>query len=386
MNYLKIKLISNQKIKLMKKQLLVLVILAININLFAQESLLVANRTIEASKKSAVILNYAFNKGDRVTMTFSTKKDKPLDAIVVSQSSKNLYIKQNVNPSEKIEFTVPVKGIVGFRFEGSSNNQDVDLNITRLPVEFDGKYFNTALTQYKKYDTIYAEYEIDSVVGYEEIKMPKKFEIIESADYESVKISENKYKIKGGGDRMLLVTKPKSIEKTPKKEMKFLGYQFIITSAAGADKMWKYIGVGVDVACLGMQLLLPAGGTVASLGVETAFEMIGPQEGGEPVYYAIMGSEGEYKKFAANNSYRSFESGLATGYNGSWTPQDTLVIGLKNLNIAVEIEVSVAAYAVYQATTWTEIAQDIVTIKPKTIKVKKNRQIISNKKHWDVQL
>lgn len=370
----------------MKKCFAIIVMLVVTFNVFSQEPLLVANRVIKASKKTAVILNYAFNEGDRVSLTFSTNKDKSLDAIVVTQSSKNLYIKKNVSPSEKIDFTIPAKGIVEFRFEGSSNNQDVDLLIKRLPASFDGKYFNTALSQYKNYDTTYFNYEIDSVVGYEELRTPKKFNIIESAEYESTKISENKYNIKGGGSRMLMVTKPKPIEKTAKKDMKFLGYQFIITSAAGADKMWKYISIGVDVACLGLELFLPAGGTVASLGVETAFEMIGPQEGGEPVYYAIMGSENEYKKFAESKSYRSYESGLATGYSGSWVPMDTLVIGLKNLNIAAEIDVSVATYAIYQATVWNDISQDIVTIKPKTVKVGKTRQVITNKKHWDTQL
>ncbi len=261
--------------------------------------------------------------------------------------------------------------------------KDINVKIERIPSSEENKLFNPSIYQYKSYDTSYVTYAIDSVVGYDEIKTPKEFRVIASAEYESVELKKEKLTLSGGAKKGYIFTKPKTQINTDDKEMKLMGYQVMITSEAGADEMWGNIGIGVDVACLAMSLFLPAGGVAAGLAVNQAFEMIGPQEGGEPVYYIITNSQKDIDYFTDDNNDTkplAYERGLATGYSGSWFAMDTIAVGLKNLNIAVEVEVVIVVSAVYQATIWETITQDIVTVKPKIVRVDRKRQVIENKK------
>lgn len=351
----------------------------------AQDKILLAERDIKPSKDAPVHLTYGIHKNDKVILTLSTKKDKPIDKIQIELNGKTLFSENNVSPTRTIEFTANETNFMHLYFYGKKN---ISIKIERVVSNDENKFFNTALYQYKNYDTSYVQYEIDSVVGYDEIHTPKEFRVIASADYESVELKKEKITLKGGAKKGYILTKPEKLIKTDNKEMKLMGYQVMITSAAGAESMWNNIGIGVDVACLAMSLFLPAAGTAAGLAVNQAFEMIGPQDGGEPVYYIITNSQKDIDKFTDNDLKTkplAYERGLVTGYNGSWFAMDTLAIGLENLNIAVEIEVSLVVSAVYQATVWETISQDIVTVKPKTVKVKRTRQVIENKKRWNLE-
>lgn len=367
----------------MKKNFLFLFLILISIEVMSQTPLLITDRDISPKKDAPVNLYYGACKGDKITMYLSTKKDKPIDKITISQNEKEIFAQVNVNPTQKIEFTSPETNFIEFTF---IDRNEISVKIERYPANEESKNFNTFIAQTKKYDTTYYKYKVDSVIGYDEIRTPRNFKVISSADYESVEIKKEKYNIKGGGTRGILITKPQALIQTDMKEQKLVGYQIMIMSEAGADKMWKYIGLGVDVGCLCMQLFLPAGGTVAALGVQTAFEMIGPQEGGEPVRFAIMQNQKNLDLFLKKDqNVRAYEFGLATNYSATWNPMDTVAIGMENLNTAVEINVTVAVFAIYQTTIWENVSQDIVTIKPKTVAVEKKRKTINNIKTWNFQ-
>ncbi|MBN2663651.1 MAG: hypothetical protein JXR68_08365 [Bacteroidales bacterium] len=372
----------------MKLIYLITLLLLFSLIGFSQNPILLADRDVKPTKNEPEKFIFACQQADKVVITFLSNRDKPIGKIEVSERGEVLFSQEDVQTSAPLEITVPYTDFVHFNFYGTSLGQNIQIKIERIPATNDGVFFNTAVQLFKKYDTSYVEYEIDSVVGYDEIRTPKTFRVIASSDYESVMLHEQKYNIKGSQKNGILLKKPQATIVTDDKELKLVGYQVIITSAAGASEMWDAIAMGVDVGCLCMQLLLPAGGTAASLGVEQAFEMIGPQEGGEPVYYAIMNDKHELDVFLDNNPDTQplvYETGLATGYNATWFPMDTLAIGLQNLNIAVEVDVSVAVYAVYQSTVWQNISQDIITVKPKTVKVKRVRQVIANNKYWNFQ-
>jgi len=369
----------------MKKLYFLLILILLGFQAISQTALLVADRDISPKKDLPVTLVYGVCKGDKITLYLSTNKDKPIDKILITQNTKELFAQTNVLPTEIIEFIVPETNFLKFTF---IDKNDISIKIERIPANEESKNFNTYIQEYKKYDTTYLKYKIDSVVGYEEIRTPKSFKVITSAEYESVQLKAEKYKIKGGGKKGFLITKPQTTIKTDQKEMKLIGYQILITSEAGADKMWGYISLGVDIGCMCMELLLPAGGTVASMGVQTAFEMFGPQEGGEPIYYGILGNKKNLDIFLDNDintNSKGYEFGLATNYSGTWNPMDTIAIGLENLNIAVEVNVSVVVYAIYQSTIWENVNQDIITIKPKIVAVEKKRKTITNTKTWNFQ-
>jgi len=374
----------------MKVVLLSIILFFSGMFLYAQDTVLLAYRDVNPTKKDAVHLIYGVKKGDKIVISLETTKDKTIDKIQIEEAGSSLYTQSDIDPTKKIEFTAPQTNFMHLYIW---NRQNIGMKIQRVPATDNDVFFNPSIYQYKSYDTSYVTFEIDSVIGYDEIHTPKKFKVITSAEYESVKLEEKKVNLKGGSKKGFLFTKPQELIKDDYKEMKFLGYQVIITSEAGADKMWGYIGVGVDIGAMCLNLAVsavasPVGGAAAELAVQTAFEMIGPQDGGEPVYYMISNSKNELDKFTDNSNDTKpsgYEFGLATGYNGTWFPMDTLAIGLKNLNISVEIDVSVAIYAIYQSTIWEDITQDIVTVKPKTVKVQRQRQVIENKKRWNFE-
>ncbi|MBN2891715.1 MAG: hypothetical protein JXL97_07600 [Bacteroidales bacterium] len=374
----------------MKVKILILFLLIFGIKTFAQERILLADRDISPKKDAPVHLTYGVHQGDKIVLTLVTNKDKPIDKIQIEENGKVLFSQNDVSPTQTVELTAPETNFLHLYFY---DRQDVSVKIERVPANDEAKFFNPTIYQYKHYDTSYLNYEIDSVVGYDEIRTPKTFKVITSADYESVEMKTQKINLKGGKKKGILLTKPKELIQTDYKEMKLMGYQIIITSEAGADKMWGYIGVGVDIGAMCLSLAVsavasPVGGAAAELAVQTAFEMIGPQEGGEPIYYMIANNDKDLAKFTDDNPDTrpsAYEFGLATGYNNTWFVMDTLAIGLQNLNIAVEVDVSVAVYAIYQSTIWEDIVEDIVTIKPKTVKVQRTRQVIQNNKRWNFE-
>lgn len=373
----------------MKKYFLVFLLVIFALQIFAQDTILVTNRIISTGKEGRRV-TYGFHQGDKMIISVEVEKGKTLDGIKISTDSETLFSSGEISSFSNKELLVNQTSFVYSDFWGPNlGNRDFELTIKRIPASEEAKFHNTALQKYKTYDTTYINYEIDSVVGYDEIRTPKEFTVINDSQYESVQLSAEKYTIYGGKTKSVMVVKPEERKTTDMKDMEFLGYQILITSAAGAEAMWNNIGIGVDVACLAMNFLLPPGaGVAAGLAVKTAFEMVGPQEGGEPVYYVIMNDEKELAKFTdtdVNTNPAVFESGLATGYTGTWFPMDTLIVGMKNLNMAVEVDVSCAIYAIYQSTTYEKVSQDIVTIKPKTVKVPKTRQVITNSKVWDNQ-
>lgn len=347
-----------------------------------QEPILVADRHCKAYKKETLRLIYSFKKGDKIIISIKTKKDKKLRSFKVTQNKKVLVNKTNATSIDKMEIIVTESNWVNFNFNGPGTGREFDLKIWRIPSDESGKYFNTALQQYRKYDTTYVNYQIDSVLGYmPPIHQPQSFEVIKDVDYESVKMYEKKMNIKGVSKKSIFLTKPTDTIKRPKKEMVLLGYQILITSAAGAESMWKAISVGVDI---GSMFLGPAAGIAAG----TAFDMIAPQDGGEPVKFMIMDNKRDLAKFMDsdyNTTPLQYETGLVTGMSATWWPMDTLAIGLENLNIYAEINVSITVFAIYQSTEWHTIKTDMVTIKPKTVKLTKTRQVIENKKWWENQ-
>lgn len=372
----------------MKKLSTIFILLFLSFMAFSQDTILLADRDVKPTKNEPEKFIFGCQQGDKIIITFSTNRDKPITKIDIKQTGQILFSEEAVATNRTLEIITPNTDFVHFYFYGKSMGQKMSIKIERIPAVDSGRFFNSALQIYKRYDTTYVEYEIDSVIGYDEIRTPKTFRTIASSDYESVVMHEENLTLSGGDKKGVLIKKPQTTIVTDDKEMKLVGYQVLISSAAGAAGMWDAIATGVDIGCLCMELFLPAGGTAASLGVDQAFQMIGPQEGGEPVYYAIMNDKKELDVFLDDNPDTQplvYETGLVTGYNATWFPMDTLAIGLYNLNIAVEVDVTVAIYAIYQTTIWQNISQDIITIKPKTVKVKRVRQVIANKKYWNFQ-
>lgn len=367
-----------------KKIIFILMVTFLSLAVYSQvtdEYSVITIRDLSMGRNETVHLKYGLMQGDILRLYLETDKNAEIGGIRISQNDKNLFNQQNINPENPIEITIPETGIVDFYFEGRRRGPDIKLRMMRLNQSPNAMFFNTAIQEYKHYDTSFVQYEIDSVIGYQEIREPIEFRIIANVDYESVEMITKKINLKGGRKNHVMLTKPPQTKSTEDKDMVLVGYQVLVTSEAGAQKMWDAIGVGVDIGVLALNLFPPAGGVAAGIGVDMMFSMIAPQEGGEPVYYLIMNSREELNKFLhKDESPMVFESGLATGYSGNWAPMDTLIVGLQNLNTLAEVDVSVAMFAIYQTTYWHTITQDKVIIRPEIVKVPRYQQIIRNTK------
>ncbi len=367
----------------MKQKLIILILTIFTFQAYAQDTILVTDRKISAKKESYGIA-YSFQKGDKVLVSIKVEKDKDVKEIVIKQKGQVLFSGKDVKSFENKELIAIETNFMNFYFTGPSmGSRDIEITIKRIPASADGIYFNTAIQQIKKYTTSTFEYEIDSVIGYQQPKYrPQAFRVISNVDYESQKIIEEKMNIKGVTKKYVTVNKPKDTIKTDNKEMVLLGYQIIITSSAGAAAMWKAIGIGVDVASL---FLTPAAGIAAG----TVFSMIGPQDGGEPVLFYIMDNDRDLSLFLDedfNTHPMVFDAGLVTGSSTTWTTsKDKFFLGMENLNLYAEVDVSVAISAIYQATTWANVSQDQIIVWPETVKNKKQIQMIKNEKYYSFQ-
>ncbi len=369
----------------MKKQLILILLIFFALQTFSQEKILVADRKVSA-KKDGIRLLYAFQKGDKVIISMTVEKGKDVKGVEFNVNGNILFSASDVGSFENKEFTMPETNFFNLDFWGPNiGSRDFELKIERIPASTDGKYFNTAIQQYKKYDTSYVAHEIDSVTGLKAPEyIPQTFRVISSIDYESTSLVQEKLNIKGVSKKYITVTRPQDTIITENKEMRLLGYQIIITSAAGATEMWKAIGVGVDIASM---FFSPAAGIAAG----TAFSMIAPQEGGEPVEYNIIKDEFDLNAFKDDDyktTYSTYESGLVTGLSRTWniwSDWNKFYIGLENLNIYAEIDVSVSVNAVYQATIYETITQNMIIVKPETVKLQREREVIENKKYYNYQ-
>lgn len=352
-----------------------------------QKAITIADRDFTATKKTPVHLTYGFQQGDKLLIHLSTNKKREIDLFTIVVNNKTLFEKKDFSPTDiPIEFIVPETNFVHFYFNGPLLGRDISIKIERIPSNEEAKYFNTALQEYKQYVSKTQEYLEDSVVGYSEPQyVPNKFTVVNKVVYESKQLDVQTHTIRAGKTKGLVFLKPDEISNDPNKKLKFIGYQVIITSATTGEKVWKYISAGVDVGTLALSLALPVVGTVGGLAVNTAFEMIGPQKNGEPVYYAILPNQTELNNFTGNKSCLSYETGLATGYSAQWPPYDTLAIGVKNLNVTTDVKSTIAVYAIYQASISQDINQNTVVIRPKMAQLKKQRVVIENVKKWNFQ-
>jgi len=368
----------------MKKHLIIILLIFFALQTFSQEKILVADRKVSVNKEGTRLV-YAFQKGDKIIISMTVEKDKSINDLKFEVNGNILMSASDVSSFENKEFIMPETNFFNFYFGGPNiGSRDFDLKIERVPASAEGKYFNTAIQQYKNYDTSYVAYEIDSVIGLKSPEyIPQPFRVISSIDYESVKLAEKKMNIMYNKEYVTIIRTQDTII-SENKEMRLLGYQIIITSEAGATEMWKAIGIGVDIASM---FFSPAAGIAAG----TAFSMIGPQEGGEPAMYYIFKDEIDLYSFKdddINTTFTTFENGLVTGMSLTWGAYrgwDKFYVGLENLNMYAEIDASISVSAIYQSTLFETITQDLIIVRPEIVKLQKQREVIENNKVYNYQ-
>lgn len=371
----------------MKKTLLINFLILISVCVFAQKSdkIFVAEHDKYITNNDPMILRFGFKAGDKVIINIETNKNRTINRLSFIGSSiieslrfgsevkKSDFSLNNFKPEHPIELTIKETGFIEFRMVGPALGRQVNIKIERIPANSDGKFFLTSFEFEKGVDSKMIEYEVDSVIGYKENIEKVSFKINKDVTYEAVPLIEKKMVIKGLKKDQLRFSKPEPTISTPEKEQKLIGFQMIISSATANTKVWSYIkaGVGVTTAFINPAL---------AIATTTYTDAIGPQEGGEPVFFAIFPDEESLNTFIGGHdrSLQVIQQGLVTSYNQSLQLRDNYYIGFHNYNIGVDLEVVVAVYAMYETIYFEEILVDKKTIIPETVKVRRTHNALNS--------
>jgi len=368
------------------KNLTFLILLVFAQITFAQntDKFLLTSRTGIAFDDPAVNYYYALNEGDKIFVTLKTKNDKEMPKVQIFNNAQYLLNVTEVAPFENKEFVIPSTASYCFSFVGPRvGGRNFELLVERQPANEAAKFFNTAMQIYKQYDTLTIQYNIDSVVGYTEPEyITQEMRVVDYTDFESVELYKKKFTLPQLGKAYAAVYKPQDTIIQGDKEMYLQSMQMYVTTALGSKGLWDAIEIGVDIGSI---FLSP----VAGLAAGAAFNMIGPQPGGEPVVYAIMDAVSEAEKFYTSDLTKtpiaSYEQGAATGIGYNAQPLDTLAIGVMNMSAIKEVEVTITVHAVYLVKKFKTIQTNKIVVRPVVQAVLRERQEIVNKKYWGFQ-
>jgi len=374
----------------MKKALIFNLLLLFSVCIFAQSSdkLFVTEQDKYITNNDPMTLRFGFKAGDKVIINIQTNKNRTINRLSFFGSSKIESLRfgnelkksdfslNNFKPEHPIEITIKETGFLELRMTGPALGRHVNIKIHRIPANTEGKFFLTSFEFEKGVNSQINEYEIDSVIGYKEVIEKVNFRITKDVTYEANPLIERKMVIKGLKKDQLRFSKPQEKISTPEKEQRLVGFQMIISSATANTKVWSYIkaGVGVTTAFINPAL---------AIATTTYTDAIGPQEGGEPVFFAIFPDEESLNTYMGghNHNLQVIQQGLVTSYNRSLPLRDNYYIGFDNYNMGVDLEVVVAVYAMYETIYFEEILVDKKTIIPETIKVKKTHTSLNSYKN-----
>lgn len=371
----------------MRKLLIINFLVFFTINLIAQNSdkIFVAEHDKYITNNDPLTLRFGFKEGDRVIINIETNKNRTINRLSFFGSSiieslkfgnehkRSDFSLTNFKPEHPIELLIKETGFIEFRMTGPALGRHVNMKIHRIPANADSKYFLTSFEFEKGVNSEFVEYEIDSVIGYKENIEKISFKINKDVTYEAVPLVEKKMVIKGLKKDQLRFSKPQEKISTPEKEQRLVGFQMIISSATANSKVWSYIkaGVGVTTAFINPAL---------AIATTTYTDAIGPQEGGEPVFFAIFPDEASLNTYMGGHdkSLQVIQQGLVTSYNRTLPLRDNYYIGFDNYNMGVDLEVVVAVYAMYETIHYEDILVDKKTIIPETVKVRKTHNSLNS--------
>lgn len=228
--------------------------------------------------------SYAFDKGDKVIVKFSTEKEKNLKHVKITDYSgvKSLLSKTNV-ANGNYEVNIDKEGVYTIDFTAKGMGARV-VNIDIVRQSGSRKLYNTAWMKYNSYTPKEVTYTVDSMIGYKEPVVTKKdIKIFNKYYYKNVEFSNIDKQLLGqyGVHKSQAASYPIGIDKAKIPQgAKFKSYTYSVSSKLGGAKHWVIADAAVTAGAL---FLSPAGAFAA----HGAMGLIGPEPGNEPVQYFL---------------------------------------------------------------------------------------------------
>ena len=225
---------------------------------------------------------FAYAKGDKILLKFSTEKDKKLKYIYLTpiEGGRRIWQQEKVASFNGV-ITIPKEGVYVFEFKAKGMGaRNTTIEIIRKTGSQPN--FNTAWLQYNTYTTKDVSFTVDSMLGYKPAVINKDtIKVFDQYLYQNVELYNLHKQILGQAGIHSSQAKgyPMAIDKNKvPKNGKLKGYTYSLSSNIGGAKHWVIADITVSV---GAMFLSPAAGFAA----HGAMALIGPQPGSEPVQY-----------------------------------------------------------------------------------------------------
>lgn len=352
------------------------------------QAIVVADLNFKTKSSTPEEFYYAFAENDVIVIDFSVVGNSTIKSFELIELPSNTVwsvIKQNTISQKKVQ--VPRKGVFLFRVDGGTLGKECNLKISRIPQNVSTEKFNTAWTWKILSDTIYKQYEEDSLVGYDTLKYKESVKEEVSSHMQEVDLLP-------GGKPVTIKSSGIIVHDIPRQFVR-IALPMNEESATQTKKViaWAYwIGVGSSAESFFSKNMdaiantaIKASGVsnpIAGWAIGVVADLIVPSgESIDPVGYAITDSVNKNYFMKGIDYFSSFDKGFGKGGVGRFTQpercQGVYYVCMKNENIHDRIDVVIKAIAVVEIKEYQNKEYDCIKLTPRYVTLHKKRMVVN---------
>jgi hypothetical protein len=368
----------------MKKFISGLLFIVVGMNSYSQiETIDVADLTIKIGGAKTKELFYGFAKGDIIIFNFEEINGKPLKEIEITElptNSKFMDFKSTSIIDKKIK--VNKTAVYKFSFKNSTLKGKIcKVSIKRIAKAEDLIDFNTEWEWKTLYDTTYAPYSLDSLIGYDTTYVTKSRKELFKTDtlvtelFNKVETVHSSTNLNHSQYSYVNVNLPNNTFSpnvfNPYETTEVIAWSYWIGVGQQSTEQYEKVNSQIEngLSALGA---LSGYGALASFAV-TGVSMFKPANTGDNVVYKF--------KYVKNEQTYTFDSGdgiSASGRNTKLT-QGGFTIVLYNDNFKDGINVTVKVVAVQLRKTWQDVEYQEMLTKPNYITLNKQKMNVETR-------
>ncbi len=151
----------------------VLSVFIFQVSFSQEESILVTESTISLDLDQTKELFFSFAEGDKIVFDMDMIKVQHIKNIeVIELPSNSVFSEFKASEIKNKKIQIHKKGVYKFKFYSSSITRRVcKIKLDRIPVSKETRKFNTQWKWKTIRDTVYTEYNVDSLTGYKTVKI-----------------------------------------------------------------------------------------------------------------------------------------------------------------------------------------------------------------------
>lgn len=349
------------------------------------EPILVTESTISLDLNETQELFFSFAEGDIIEIDFEMVKGKHIREIEITELPNNkIYSEFKAEKISNKQIHIRNKGLYKFKFYSSSLTTRVGkIKIYRIPASEITQNFNTNWKWQTIRDTVYTDYTVDSIIGFNKINYKETVrELVKTEKIEDLLLDKSQrvhsYYNENRSSSYLRVDLP-SPALNDQKEEKVIAWAYWI--GVGQEAQEAYRENAKSVANLANGITSMYGTPLAGLAMGTIADLIIPKTG-EDVAYAFLPDYENAEKFINGQPYLQFDSGKGiAAYGKNYNKVfGTFYIGLYNDNELQGIDVDVKVVAIKEIKTFEFKEYDRQKEEPISISLSKTRMDINETK------